>query len=68
MWVYLSREQAEKKNMIIPDESLSHGYFIGHFASDGILYCCSSAEKKSNAMRMVNYLNGGTGEGYPGMI
>lgn len=61
MWIYISRKQAEKKDMIIPNEAMRHEYFVGHIAADGIFYCGNSFEHLDQAMRCVNYLNGGAG-------
>lgn len=68
MWVYISREQAEAKDMKIPNEAITHKYFVGHIAADGIFYCGNSTEKLHLAMKMVNYLNGGKGDLYAGVI
>lgn len=65
MWVYISRKHADNNDMVIPNEALSHEYFVGHIAADGNFYCGNSFERLLDAMRCVNYLNGGTGDSPP---
>jgi len=65
MWIYITREQAAANDIKIPEEVITHQYFVGHLILNKTFYWDNSFEKMVDAMRCVNYLNGGTGDSPP---